>query len=54
VVMIAFVKGTAPILAIQTGRRAIPGHIRPSFQRVEDYCKSRGAPPAEETPAEAA
>jgi chemotaxis protein MotA len=54
VVMIAFVKGTAPILAIETGRRAIPGHVRPSFQQVEDYCKSHGAAPAQETPAEAA
>ena len=59
VVMIAFVKGTAPILAIETGRRAIPGHIRPSFQQVEDYCKNRAeavaAPAAEEAPpAEAA
>lgn len=55
VVMIAFVKGTAPILAIETGRRAIPGHIRPSFQQVEDYCKGHGAAaPTGETPAEAA
>ncbi len=55
VVMIAFVKGTAPILAIETGRRAIPGHVRPSFQQVEDYCKNHGPAPAEEeTPAAAA
>jgi len=56
VVMIAFVKGTAPILAIEIGRRAIPGHIRPSFQQVEDHCKNHAAAAAaEETPpAEAA
>lgn len=54
VVMIAFVKGTAPILAIETGRRAVPGHVRPKFQQVEEYCKNRAAAPTEEAPSEAA
>jgi chemotaxis protein MotA len=49
VAMNAFVKGTAPILAVETGRRAIPGHVRPSFQQVEDYCKNRAASTAEES-----
>src|SRR5262249_41676971 len=30
VLLIAFLKGSAPILAVEVGRRAIPGHVRPS------------------------
>ena len=43
VVMIAFLKGTAPIMAVEFGRRAVPGHVRPSFQDVEKTCRSGGA-----------
>src|SRR5580658_779532 len=39
VVMITFLKGTAPILAVESARRAIPGHVRPSFQEVEKACR---------------
>jgi chemotaxis protein MotA len=42
VVLIAFLKGTAPIMAVEVGRRAIPGHLRPSFQEVERTCRSSG------------
>jgi chemotaxis protein MotA len=42
VLMVSFLKGTAPILAVEVGRRAIPGHIRPSFQEVEKLCRSGG------------
>src|SRR5581483_5996144 len=31
VIMIAFMKGISPLLAIEMGRRAIPGYVRPSF-----------------------
>jgi chemotaxis protein MotA len=44
VVIVAFLKGTAPILAVEFARRAIPGHVRPSFQEVEAIC--RGTAPA--------
>jgi chemotaxis protein MotA len=44
VLLVAFVKGHAPIIATEMGRRAIPGHVRPSFQEVERAC--RGAAPA--------
>src|SRR5579862_1000200 len=48
VVMISFLKGTAPIMAVEFARRAIPGHVRPSFVEVEKHCKSGGeAPPAD-------
>jgi len=40
VVMITFLKGTAPIMAVEAARRAIPGHVRPSFQEVEKACRA--------------
>jgi chemotaxis protein MotA len=49
VVMISFLKGSAPIMAVEFARRAIPGHVRPSFKEVETLCRGGGneAPPAE-------
>ena len=41
VAMIAFMKGVAPLLAAEMGRRAVPSHVRPSFQAFEDACKNR-------------
>jgi chemotaxis protein MotA len=41
VVMIAFIKGMSPSLAIEMGRRAIPEHVRPSFQEVEKSCRQK-------------
>jgi chemotaxis protein MotA len=46
VIMVAFLKGSAPILAIEAGRRAIPGHIRPSFAEVEKKCRASSEAPA--------
>ncbi|RXH57284.1 flagellar motor stator protein MotA [Granulicella sibirica] len=43
VVMMAFIKGTTPILAVELARRAIPAHLRPSFQEVEKACRAKGA-----------
>jgi chemotaxis protein MotA len=43
VVMVSFLKGTAPIMAVEFARRAIPGHVRPSFKEVEDLCRKGGA-----------
>src|SRR5271157_6075028 len=56
VVMISFLKGSAPIMAVEFGRRAIPGHVRPSFQEVEKTCRGGAAPGAApaEPPAAAA
>jgi len=42
VVMISFLKGSAPIMAVEFARRAIPGHVRPSFLEVETHCKKSG------------
>jgi len=46
VVMLAFIKGTAPIMAVEMGRRAIPGHSRPYFAEVEKACRERSGEPA--------
>ncbi|HUO59281.1 MAG TPA: flagellar motor stator protein MotA [Candidatus Acidoferrales bacterium] len=39
VLIIAFIKGVAPLLAIEMARRVVPGNVRPSFAEVEKYCK---------------
>jgi len=49
VTMISFLKGVAPIMAVEMGRRMVPGHVRPSFAAVEGACRTRrseaAAPP---------
>lgn len=42
----AFIRGSAPILAIEFARRTIPADLRPTFQEMEQYCKRGGAAPA--------
>jgi chemotaxis protein MotA len=39
----SFVKGTPPILAVEAGRRSVPGHVRPTFQELEKLCRNKGA-----------
>ena len=46
VMIVAFMKGTAPTMAVEIGRRAIPGHVRPPFQEAEMYIKDKGGAPA--------
>ncbi|MGA3371262.1 MAG: flagellar motor stator protein MotA [Terracidiphilus sp.] len=41
VLMLSFLKGSAPMIAIEMGRRAIPAHVRPSFDEMEKNCKNR-------------
>src|SRR5271167_2792249 len=43
VLIISFLKGTAPIMAVEVARRAVPGHVRPSFKEVESACRNRAA-----------
>ena len=58
VLMVSFLRGTAPIMAVEMARRAVPGHVRPSFQELEKACRHRAPEPAAsdgaspETPAE--
>jgi chemotaxis protein MotA len=41
--VIAFVKGTPPIMCAEFARRAIPHEVRPSFKDMEAGCKGGGA-----------
>lgn len=43
IMMTSFIKGVPPIMAVEIARRAIPGHIRPSFQELEQACRHGGA-----------
>jgi len=56
VLMVSFLKGTAPIMAVEVARRAVPGNVRPSFKELEQACRNRGpeATPAAGTEAAAA
>jgi chemotaxis protein MotA len=59
VALISYVRGSAPILAVEFARRAIPSNVRPSFKVTEAACRGSrgGAAPAEVSaapPAEAA
>ena len=37
VMIVAFMKGTAPSMAVEIGRRAIPGHVRPTSRSRKTY-----------------
>jgi len=54
VMMISFLKGAAPIMAVEVARRAVPGHLRPSFQELEQACRSHTAASTEDAAAAAA
>jgi flagellar motor component MotA len=55
VTMAALMRGTPPTVAVEFGRRAIPGNVRPTFQDTENHIENKGdagagggeAPPAE-------
>jgi chemotaxis protein MotA len=41
--LIAFIRGAAPILAVEFSRRSIPSAVRPSFVEMETACKGAKA-----------
>jgi chemotaxis protein MotA len=43
VLILSFLKGAAPMIAVEIGRRAIPAHVRPSFDEMEKDCKNQPA-----------
>ena len=49
--VIAFIKGSAPILATEFARRAIPPAVRPTFQQMEKACRAPAAAAAAASPA---
>jgi chemotaxis protein MotA len=40
--LMAFIKGAAPIMAVEFARRAVPSSVRPSFKELEDSCRNGG------------
>lgn len=46
VALAAFIRGAAPILAVEFARRAIPSEVRPTFKEMEDDCKKSAKEPA--------
>ena len=46
--ILAFMKGSSPMTAVEFGRRSIPSNFRPSFKEMETACKGDkgGAAPA--------
>jgi chemotaxis protein MotA len=47
VLLLSFLKGSAPMIAIEMARRAIPAYVRPSFDEMEKVCKNRTEQPAQ-------
>jgi chemotaxis protein MotA len=43
VLLLSFLKGSAPMIAIEIGRRAIPAHVRPTFDEMEKNCKNQSS-----------
>ncbi len=41
VALVSFLRGTPPTVAVEFARRAIPGHLRPTFQEAEKHIKNR-------------
>lgn len=41
VLLLSFLKGSAPMIAVEMGRRAIPAHVRPDFDEMEKSCKNK-------------
>jgi chemotaxis protein MotA len=46
VTMIGFLKGVAPIMAVEIGRRTVPGHVPPTFKAIEEACRGAKDAPA--------
>jgi chemotaxis protein MotA len=45
-IIVAFMKGSPPVVAVEYGRRSIPGHVRPSFEDAEKFIKGKSDEPA--------
>ena len=54
VAMVSFMRGTPPSIAVEFARRAIPGHLRPTFQEAEKHIKNRAPDAAAAEPQAAA
>jgi chemotaxis protein MotA len=43
VAITSFLRGSSPLVAIEFARRAVPGHVRPSFMELETACRGEAA-----------
>lgn len=41
VIMLSYLKGMAPTLAVEVGRRAVPEHVRPSFSELDKASRQK-------------
>ena len=41
--MLAFIKGSSPMLSVEFARRAVPSAVRPKFAEMESTCKAGGS-----------
>ncbi len=39
--LLAYMKGISPMLALEAARRAIPHHVRPTFQEMDKACRKQ-------------
>jgi chemotaxis protein MotA len=51
--IMGFIRGSAPILAVEFARRTVPSEFRPSFKELEAACRNKG-PEAAAAPEKAA
>ncbi|MDP8990014.1 MAG: flagellar motor stator protein MotA [Acidobacteriota bacterium] len=49
--LLASIKGLSPMLALEAARRAIPHHLRPSFQEMDKACRKTADAPVTEVAA---
>jgi len=49
--LLASIKGLSPMLALEATRRAIPHHLRPTFQEMDKACRKTADTPATEVAA---
>jgi len=52
--ILAFIKGSSPMTAVEFARRSVPSSVRPSFKELEAACRGGGKGAATEAPAAAA
>ena len=52
--ILAFIKGSSPMTAVEFARRSVPSSVRPSFKELEAACRGGGKGAAAEAPAAAA
>ena len=43
VAILAFIRGSAPIMAVEFARRAVPSSMRPTFSELENICRKGGS-----------